>query len=165
MAGEYTQTRFTGTRATQTISVLRPRAEVYAFWRNFENLTFMQGLESVRVIDDTHSHWVARPDDDTRVEWDSELVREVPGELLEWKTVEGSELVSGGLVRFADGPQDKGTEVKVDLYYDVPGGALGQVFLKLWKEHPDQMVKADLRRFKQLLETGEIATTEGQPKG
>jgi uncharacterized membrane protein len=165
MAEETTRFSHDGRRATQSISVMRPREEVYAFWRNVENLTFMQGLESVRAIDATHSHWVAKPDEDTRVEWDSVIVREVPNELLEWQTVEGSELVSGGLVRFADAPQDKGTEIRVDLFYDVPGGGLAETFLKLWKEHPDQMVRADLRRFKQLLETGEIATIDGQPRG
>ncbi len=165
MAQEIKQAGSGGGEARCAITVLLPRSEVYRFWRNFENLTFMQHLESVQVLDEKRSRWVAKAGNGNRLEWEAEIVREVENELLEWKTTQGTERIGGGMVRFADAPGDRGTEVQVAMRYDVPGGGLGAAFLKMWKEHPVQIVRDDLRRFKQLLETGEIPTTVGQPMG
>jgi len=155
-----------GVTVRRTISINKPAEEVYAFWRDFENLPrFMRHLESVRKLDERRSHWVAKAPAGTSVEWDAEITRDEPGALLSWRSIEGSEIDNAGAVRFLAGPAGRGALVSVTMQYRPPGGALGAAFAKLFGEEPEQQVRDDLRRFKQLLETGEIPTTEGQPHG
>ncbi|MFW6235548.1 MAG: SRPBCC family protein [Desulfovibrionales bacterium] len=150
----------------RTVTVLRPRKDLYGFWRNFENLSVvMNHLESVTVIDSTRSHWVAKGPVGIRVEWDAAITREEENRSIDWAPVKGSEIAGGGTILFTDAPGDRGTEVKVVLSYDPPGGRLGAEFAKLFGDNPSQMVREDLRRFKQLMETGETATISGQPRG
>lgn len=138
--------------------------ELYRFWRNFENLpSFMKHLQRVDILSDTRSHWVTRAPMDTVVEWDAEIITDQPNELIAWASVEGSDVDNSGFVRFKPATPGRGTEVKVVLEYNLPGGTLTAAIAKLFGEEPEQQIGDELRRFKMLMEAGEIATIEGQP--
>jgi len=155
-----------GVRVEQTVTIGLPPEEIYAFFRNFENLPrFMSHLQSVKVLDDKRSHWVTKGPAGSDAEWDAEIINEIPNELIGWRSVEGSQIDNAGSVHFKPNPGGRGTDVKVILRYDPPGGLLGAVTAKIFGEDPGHQVKEDLRALKMLLETGEIATTEGQPNG
>ena len=140
--------------------------EVYGAWRDFARLpSFMYHLESVSVTGDRQSHWVAKGPAGTRVEWDAEITEDVPGERIAWRSLEGSSVENVGSVRFRPAPGDQGTEVHVELNYSPPGGAVGSAVAKLFGEEPNQQISDDLRRFKQILETGEVVRSEGSPLG
>lgn len=155
-----------GIKVEKSILIRREPAEIFEFWRKLENLPrFMEHLESVVETDEKHSHWIATAPAGGTIEWDAEIINEIPNELIGWRSLEGSEVDNAGSVRFMPAIGDRGTEVRVSLRYDPPGGALGAVVARLFGEEPGQQVEGDLRRLKSLLETGEIATTEGQPTG
>jgi uncharacterized membrane protein len=150
----------------RTVTVDRPAEELYRFWRNLENLpSIMDHLKSVKAIDARHSEWVARGPLHTNFKWKSELTEDVPNERLGWQSLEGSEVSNEGTVEFRERPEGRGTEVKVRLRYNPPGGKLGAMFATIFKSEPSQEVREGLRRFKQVMETGEFATTEGQSSG
>jgi len=150
---------------TMTISNKTP-TELYLFWRNFENLpTFMKHLKSVTVTSPTRSHWVANAPLGTSIEWDAEIISEQENHLIAWSSTEDSAVDHSGFVRFQAEPQGRGTAVKVVMEYSPPAGVVGAAFAKLLGESPAQQIGDDLRRFKMLMETGEIATTEGQSSG
>jgi uncharacterized membrane protein len=152
-------------RLHASITINRPRPEVYRYWRDFENLPrFMIHLESVEMIGDGLWHWKARGPLKS-VEWDAQVVDDRPNELIAWRSTHGATVENGGRVRFADAPGGRGTEVRVHLEYGVPAGRLGAVFARLLGEHPEQQVRDDLRRFKQIMETGEVVRSEGSPEG
>jgi hypothetical protein len=139
---------------------------LYQFWRNFENLPkFMHHLESVQNTGDNRSHWVARGPLGTRVAWDAEVITERPNELIGWRSLEGSQADTAGSVHFTPAPGDRGTEVRVVMKYNPPLGKVGAAIAWLFAQEPGQQVADDLRRLKQLMETGEIPTTAGQPTG
>lgn len=153
-----------GIRVEKSVTINARPEQIYAFWRNFENLPrFMEHLESVDVHDSTRSHWVAKGPAGLKAEWDAEIINEIPNELIGWRSVDGSRVQNAGSVHFTS--TGRGTEVKVLLRYDPPGGALGAAVAKLFGEEPSMQVQEDLRRLKQLLEAGELATTAGQPWG
>jgi uncharacterized membrane protein len=160
------ETREEGSRrVTRSITVKRSLADVYDFWRDLENLPrFSQHLESVEVAG-KRSHWVAKAPAGSTVEWESELVEEVPNRLLAWRSLPDSEVRNEGVVHFAKAPGDRGTEVRVVLRYDAPAGGAGAVAAKLFGEDPDQQLRDDLRRFKQVLETGEVVRSDGSLEG
>jgi uncharacterized membrane protein len=138
------------------ITIYRPVSEVYSYWRNLENLPrFMEHLEEVRVTDRSHSHWVAKGPLGVNVEWDAEIINDIPPTLLSWKSVGESDVVSAGSVRFK-AAGERATQVRVKLQYDPPAGKLGATVAWLFGEDPQRQVNEDLRRFKQLVETGEI---------
>jgi len=153
-------------KVEKTVTINQPVAELYQFWRNFENLPrFMKHLQSVTVVDDRRSHWVAKAPLGTNVEWDAEIIDEQENHLIAWASVEGADVDNSGFVRFQPATGNRGTEVKVVLEYSLPGGAIAATLAKLFGEEPEQQIGDDLHRFKQLMEAGEVATTEGQPKG
>ena len=154
-------------RVEKTLTIQNQSPEtLYRFWRNFENLpTFMKHLKSVTVMSETRSHWVASAPLGQTVEWDADIITDQENQLITWTSVEGADVDNSGFVRFTPAPADRGTEVKVVLEYSVPGGAVTAAFAKLFGEEPEQQVGDELRRFKMLMEAGEIATTEGQPVG
>src|SRR3954468_2846830 len=155
-----------GVRVEQTVTIGLPPEEIYAFFRNFENLPrFMSHLQSVKVLDDKRSHWVTKGPAGSDAEWDAEIINEIPNELIGWRSVDGSQVDNAGSVHFKANPGGRGTDVKVILRYDPPGGLLGAMTAKVFGEDPAHQVKEDLRALKMLLETGEIASTEGQPNG
>jgi uncharacterized membrane protein len=148
---------------TVTIANKSPE-ELYNFWHDFENLpTFMKHLKSVTVQDVRRSHWVASAPLGQTVEWDADIINDLPNQLIAWASIEGAEVDNSGFVRFQSAG-DRGTEVKVVLEYNIPGGALTAAVAKLFGEEPEQQIGDELNRFKQLMEAGEIASTEGQPR-
>jgi uncharacterized membrane protein len=155
-----------GIRVDRSITVNRPAAELYKFWRQVQNLPlFMQHLEKVEPIDDIRSRWVARGPAGSSIEWTAEIINEVENELIGWSSTADSQIANAGSVHFSQLPGDRGTEIRVVLRYDPPGGKLGAAFAKMFGEEPSMQIYDDLRRFKGLIETGEIATTQGQPSG
>jgi uncharacterized membrane protein len=155
-----------GVRVEQTVTIGLPPEEIYAFFRNFENLPrFMSHLQSVKVLDEKRSHWVTKGPAGSDAEWDAEIINEIPNELIGWRSVDGSQVDNAGSVHFKQNPGGRGTDVKVILRYDPPAGLLGAMTAKLFGEDPAHQVKEDLRALKMLLETGEIASTTGQPNG
>ncbi len=142
---------------TKTITVARPRTEVYAFWRDFENLPrFMHHLESVENIGGGRSHWRSKGIAGNDREWDAELVEDRPNERISWRTIGADDDVRhAGAVLFRS-VGDSATEVEVDLEYDPPGGKLGATLAKLFGEEPGQQIEQDLERFKRVLETGDV---------
>ena len=144
----------------KSITINKPAEELYRFWREFENLPrFMRHLESVSPVSLDRWHWVAKGPLGTRVEWDAEIYNEKPNELIAWRSLEGADVTNAGSVRFT--PSARGTHVKVNLNYNAPGGKVSALMAKLFGQEPGQMIEEDLRRLKQVLETGEIATGSG----
>jgi len=153
-----------GIKVEKQVTINKSPEELYRFWRNFENLPhFMKHLESVAVQDDKRSHWVAKAPAGRTVEWDAEVINEVENELIAWRSLEGADVANAGSVRFEPAPGGRGTIVRVVLEYKPPMGKLAVPLAKLFGEEPGVQVDDDLRRFKQVMETGEIATTSGQP--
>ena len=149
-----------GEVAVRSVTIGRPREEVYGFFRSFSNLgRFMENIERVDEIDATHSHWVVKGPAGRTVEWDATVVREEPGRLIAWQTDEGAQVKNHGTVEFRDAPGDRGVELHATIVYEPPGGALGKAVAELFAMEPGMQAKRDLRRLKMLLETGEIATT------
>jgi uncharacterized membrane protein len=146
-----------GIKVEQSVIINRPVVEVYRFWRNFENLPrFMDHLESVAVLDETHSHWVAKGPAGTRVEWDAVIHNEVDDELIAWRSLPGSEVHNAGSVHFTPTANGSGTEVRVVLSYEPPAGKVGAAVAKLLGEEPSKQVEEDLRRFKQVMDSGDV---------
>ena len=153
-----------GIHVEQAVTVMKPVGEVYRFWRNLENLPkFMQHLESVAEREEGISHWVAKGPAGITVEWDARIINEVDDKVIGWQSLEGSTISTAGSVNFRE--TGRGTEVRVHLQYNPPGGKLGAAVAWMLGEEPTIQVMEDLRRLKRLLETGEIATTEGQSSG
>ncbi len=153
-----------GIPVEHSLAVNRSPAECYRFWRRFDNLPrFMKHVESIEC-EGNRSHWVVRAPGGT-VEWDAEIVEDRPDDRIRWRSVEGSDVETYGWVRFEPGPQGRGCTVHVCLRYDPPGGALGAFFARLFGENPERQIREDMRHFKQVIETGEIPTTQGQPTG
>ncbi len=149
----------------QAITINRPAAELYAYWKNLAHLPrFMKHLESVRVVDEKRSHWTARGPAGMHVEWEAEIINDEPDRLIAWRSLADAQVDNAGSVTFA-GTENHGTEVRVVLDYIPPAGRVGAAFARLFGQAPDQQVQEDLRRFKQLMEAGEVATIAGQPSG
>jgi uncharacterized membrane protein len=150
----------------KSIIIGRPAEEIYRFWRDFKNLSrVMDHLESVEIIDNKRSRWVAKGPGGKRVQWEADITEDRPNELIAWRSIEGSTVETSGSVRFEPAPAGRGTLVRVALNYRPPAGLLGATIAKLMGEEPGLQLEEDLRRLKQIMETGEIITTEGQPSG
>jgi uncharacterized membrane protein len=155
-----------GVLVEEAVTISAPADHLYSFWRNLEQLPrFMDHLVSVRQIDGRRSHWVAKAPRKRTVEWDAEIISDIAGELISWRTLEGSDVVSAGSVRFKPAAGNRGTELRVRLQYDPPAGKLGATVAWLLGHDPSQTIREDLRRFKQLMEGGEVPTIAGQPRG
>jgi uncharacterized membrane protein len=155
-----------GTRVEHAITVLRPAGKVYEFWRDFENLPhFMTHLVDVDTTTNGKSHWIAKGPLGTKVEWDAQIIVDIPGEAIGWKSLDGADVDTAGSVRFREIPNGRGTEVRVNLKYDPPAGRVGIAVARLFGQSPEKQVREDMRRFKQLMESGEIASIDGQPHG
>lgn len=145
------------------VTVNRSAQDAYALWRDFARLpVFMTHLESVS---DEGKHWVAKAPAGKTVEWDAEIIEDVPGEVLSWRAAPGADVTNAGVVRFGPAPGGRGTEIRVELTYEPPAGALGNTVARLLGEEPRQQITDDLRRFKQVLETGEVVRSEASPEG
>jgi uncharacterized membrane protein len=154
-----------GIKVEHSVVVSRPVAEVYRFWRNFENLPrFMDHLESVTVLDESRSHWVAKAPAGTRVEWDATIHNEIENQLIAWRSLPGADVNNAGSVHFIPVGENQ-TEVRVVLSYEPPAGKLGAVVAKLLGEEPSKQVADDLRRFKQVMEAIEVTGNSRHPAG
>jgi uncharacterized membrane protein len=155
-----------GTLVEESVTINRPIEELYRFWRNLENLPqFMQHLESVERVTDTLSRWRARGPAGKVVEWNAEIINEVANKVIGWRSIEGSDVISAGSVHFEDAGAGRGTRVHVRLQYSPPGGKVGAAVARMLGRDAATEIREDLRRFKQILETGEVPTTKGQPRG
>jgi len=149
-----------GVNVLESVTINRPIEQLYRFWRNLENLPqFMRHLESVEKLTDTISHWRARGPAGRIVEWDGEIFNEIPDKLIAWRSLEGSDVVSAGSVNFDAAPGGLGTRVTVHLQYSPPGGKVGAAIARILGADAETEIREDLRRFKQLLETGEVPAT------
>jgi uncharacterized membrane protein len=137
--------------------IARPPEELFQFWRNFENLPrFMHHVKSVSCQGPTRSHWVARGPAGMDVEWDAEIINEEPDRLISWRTVGEADVDSAGTVMFVPAVDARGTRVHVNLDYIPPAGRVGKAIAKIFGDDPAQLIRDDLRRFKQIMETGEV---------
>ena len=144
-------------KVERAVTINMPAGELYRFWRNFENLPrIMAHLESVTVLDDRRSHWKAKAPAGQSVEWNAEIIREEPDRLISWRSVDEATVPNAGSVHFTDAGDDRGTVVRVVLEYQPPAGRIGRFVAKLFGEEPDVQVREDLRRFKSMMEAGEI---------
>ena len=157
-----------GTRISLSMLINKSPEELYAYWRNFENLpNIMRHLESVRVLDDRRSHWAAKAPRIAggQVEWDAEITADEPNSRIAWRALPGGDVEHRGSITFARAPGDRGTKVRVVLVYDPPAGRVGRWIAKIFGEEPEQQIRDDLRNFKRIMEIGEVLTINGQPHG
>ena len=148
----------------RSITIGKSPEELYRFWRNFEQLPrFMNHLESVTQMANNRSHWVAKGPAGVNVEWDAQITEDRPNELIAWQSLAGADVDNSGSVRFEPAPKGRGAIIRVHLQYNPPAGKVGATFAKLLGEAPEKQIAVDLLRFKQMMETNEIARTEGQP--
>jgi uncharacterized membrane protein len=148
-------------RIRRAVTVRVPRQHAYEAWRDLERLPrFMRHLEEVRVLDERRSHWKAKAPAGRTVEWDAEIIDDRPGEALAWRSTGASQVSNAGTVRFIDAPGDRGTEIHVEFEYAPPFGALGSLVAGLFGEEPEQQAADDLRRFKQMVETGRVVWSD-----
>jgi uncharacterized membrane protein len=155
-----------GIRVEHAITVARPAEELYRLWRNLENFPLF--FEHVRSVTHTieGSHWVVEGPLGSRVEWDAIVVNDLPGRLLAWRSVEGSDIDHAGSVHFDPLPGGRATEVRVEIEYRPRAGAVGALVAKLLGENPEREIASDLRRFKQAVETGALPRPAGaRPRG
>lgn len=150
-----------GVRVEESVTIDVAPERVYAFWRNFENLPrFLHNVESVQVLDSKRSHWVVKGPAGTKVEWDAEIINEIPNELIGWRSLNCAEVDNAGSVHFAPARDGgRGTELRVLLRYDPPAGVVGAALSRLLGEDPALQVEEDLLRLKMLLETGRVSAT------
>lgn len=143
---------------SRAVTIAKPADELYAFFRDFSNLPrFMENVVRIDKRDDRHSHWVVKAPAGKTVEWDATITQDEPGRSLTWQSDEGADVPNSGKVEFRDAGA-RGTVVTATIAYEPPGGAVGKIIAKLFQREPAIQARRDLRRFKQLMETGEIAT-------
>jgi uncharacterized membrane protein len=152
-----------GIRIEEAMTIGKPAQDIYSYWRDFTHLPqFCKQLREVTILDANRSRWTANGPGDTALTWEAVVIQDIPNELISWRSLENSEFENAGSVRFRPAPGDRGTEVTLTMTYNPPGGPLGSLIAKLTAKDPAVLLREQLRRLKQLLETGEIATTDGQ---
>jgi uncharacterized membrane protein len=148
-----------GVKVEDAVTVNRPAAEVYQFWRDLSRLPrFMDHLKEVRETGAGKSHWVARGPLGMSVEWDAEIIQDRPNEMISWRSMPGSDVDTAGSVHFRSAPTGRGTEVRVTLKYDPPAGKVGAALARLLGKAPEQQIAADLAKFKSQIEAGQVST-------
>jgi uncharacterized membrane protein len=154
-----------GTVIARTVTINRPRDEVYAFWREFSNLPrVMENVERIDIIDGRRSHWIVKAPAGKTAEWESLVTEDIPGRLIAWQSVEGADVKSSGRIEFLDAAPGRGSIVRATFSYDPPAGWAGEWIAKLFQREPNVQARRDLRRLKQFLETGEVTSSAG-PSG
>ena len=147
--------------SVRAVTINRPREEVYAFWRDLRNLPrFMENVKSIEMLESGRSRWVVAGPGGKDVEWVSQITEDRPGERIAWTAEEGGDIDHSGWIEFRDGPIGRGTEVRAFISYDPPAGTVGKLVAKVMQREPRVQARRELRRFKQLLETGEVSTSK-----
>lgn len=147
--------------SVRAVMINRPRQELYNFWRDFSNLpSFTENIKAVERVNDTTTHWTVAGPADVDVELVSQVTKDIPGERIEWRSTEGSDIDHEGWIEFRDNAFDRGTEVRAFVSYDPPAGVIGKVVAKVMQREPRIQVRRELRRFKQLMEAGEVSTSK-----
>jgi uncharacterized membrane protein len=150
----------------RSVTIDKPAADLYQYWRNFDNLPgFMQHLESVEVLDNRRSRWVAKAPFGKKVEWEAEITEDTPNERISWRSIDGADVTNYGSVRFMPAAGNRGTVVQVHFQYKPPAGLIGATAARLFGEEPELQVTDDLRAFKQMMELGEVVISEGSLEG
>lgn len=153
-------------QVNKSITINHSPTELYQFWRNFENLPrFMQHLKEVKVLNEHHSYWIAKAPAGTQVAWDARITEDRPDELIAWESMPDADVHNRGIVTFEPKANGRGTVVRVKIEYDPPGGRIGRAVAQLFGEEPGQQVAGDLKRFKQVIETGEVMRSDASPDG
>lgn len=149
----------------RSVTIARPRSEIYAFWRDFSNLArVMENIESIETIDERRSRWTVKAPAGESVSWEAVVTEDEPDRLIAWRSVEDAEISHQGRVEFVDAAPGRGTIVRATIAYDPPGGVIGKWIAKLLQREPAAQTRRDLRRLKQFLETGEVTSSAG-PSG
>lgn len=150
----------------RSFTIMKPIAEVFSFWRNFENLPqIMTHLAKVRPIDRRYSHWTAHGPAGINIDWDAEIIDERENEFIVWRSCAGADVENRGSVQFFSALNGEATEISVSIDYQQPAGKAGKLFARMFGRDPEQQIREDLRAFKAMMEAGEVPTTEGQPSG
>lgn len=145
---------------TRAVTINRPRLELYNYWRDFTNLPrFMENLRRIDVIDGQRSRWSVAAPGGGAVEWEAIVTLDEPGRRIGWESEEGGDIRNAGWVDFRDAPRGRGTEVRAEIVYEPPAGRLGRAVAWMLQREPGLQARADLRRFKALMETGEVPTS------
>jgi uncharacterized membrane protein len=153
-------------KVERSVTIQRPPEELYAFWRNPENLPqVFRHLERVTVLSDTRARWTVKTIGRHTIEWTAEIHNDVPNEVIAWRSIDDATVPNAGSVRFRPAPGGRGTELKLIVEYDPPGGRVGARFLELLGRDPGLRVLEELRRLKRVMEAGEVPTIDGQPRG
>lgn len=154
-----------GIHVREAVRLERPVSEIYAFWRQLENLPrVFAHLEQVTELGNGRSHWVARGPADLSVEWDAEIINDVENKVIGWRSLPESDVVTAGAVTFKPIRDGRATQISVHLQYTPPAGRAGAFIARLFGREPSQTIREDLRRLKQVLEAGEIPrTSTGEP--
>lgn len=153
--------RYSGLKMKKSILIDRPAGDLYAFWRDFQNLARLTDiLQSVDVLDDVRSRWTAAAPGEIPIQWNAEVIKDIPNEMIGWRSMEGSSIETAGYVRFEPTRGGRGTLVRVALEYNLPAGRIGAALATLFGKRPGAHVEELLRRFKQVMETGESAVSE-----
>lgn len=149
----------------KTVIINRPRHELYDYWRQLEQLpTFMDNVVSIEALDDRRYRWVVKAPAGKTVEWVAAITEDEPGTRIAWASEEGADVPNSGRIDFRDAPGGRGTWVTATILYDPPAGVIGKLVATLFQREPAIQARRDLRRFKQLMETGEIATASWTAK-
>ncbi|ODN68487.1 SRPBCC family protein [Methylobrevis pamukkalensis] len=148
----------------RTVTVQRPRREVYDAWRDFAGLPrFLENVEKIDVLDPQRARWTVAAPAGTTVDFVSIITEDRPGEVIAWMSEAGSDIRNSGRVVFRDAPGGRGTEVDATIAYDPPAGRIGQLVAKVFQHEPAIQTRRDLKRFKQWMETGEVAVASSHP--
>lgn len=155
--------------SVRAVLINRPREELYAFWRDFRNLPeFMENVKAVELLESGRSSWMVAAPLGAEVELVSEITEDRPGEYIAWRSMEESDIDHEGWIEFRDNAFGRGTEVRVFISYEPPAGVIGKIAAKVMQREPRVQARRELRRFKQLMETGEITTSrapDAAPRG
>lgn len=153
--------RYSGLKLKKSIMIDRPASDLYAFWRDFANLARIADiLQSVQVLDDRRSRWTVNAPGEIPIQWDAEITKDLENEMIGWRSTEGSTIETAGYVKFEPAPGNRGTLVRVALEYSLPAGKVGAAVAALFGKRPGAHVEDLLRRFKQVMETGEFAMAQ-----
>jgi uncharacterized membrane protein len=153
-----------GIKVKKAVTVNAPPEHLYAFWRRLENLSLLFDNISVKPLDDIHSRWTLKAPGGVTLKWDAEITVDRKNEMIGWRSLDGAALDNAGYVRFERATGGRGTVVRVALQYNPPAGRLGAALATLLGEKPEGQVEEALRKFKQLMEAGEVAKATEEKK-